>query len=219
MTCIGGICRDREVLCARGRDDDRGGTLPAGMLYILVMLLLSVGLCGGGDLERPRCTDLTPLLSTLFFLSGSTFSPWRVSKLGRRLDAPDGFSVISVREVLRSMLFDRMFRGKVSAKLDSVTSRMSDKGRVLAQEEAMECPLGSLRLVPSMPPQPVLWLWSESGEARKDESLTLSGEGCRSGGWSLVGGGCECPDPFSSRPAISENVIAAYRQLLRVTEL
>jgi hypothetical protein len=57
VMCMGGICcgcRVREVLGARGRDDDRGGTLPAGMLYMLDMLLLSAGLDGDGDLEvRP----------------------------------------------------------------------------------------------------------------------------------------------------------------------
>ena len=42
--------------------------------------------------------------------------------------------------------------------------------------------------------------------------LARSGEGLDSIRCSLPGGGCECPDPFSSRPAISEKVIAAYRQ-------
>jgi hypothetical protein len=145
VMCMGGICcgcRVREVLGARGREEDRGGTVLAGMLYMLDMLLLSAGLDGDGDLEvRPLWRDLMPLLSMLVFLSGSTFSPCRLSLLGRRLVATEGFRDISVREVLRGKLFVRTFRGKVSAKLDSVTSRMSDKGRGFAQQEAMECPL------------------------------------------------------------------------------
>lgn len=56
MIFIGGICcRVLEVLCARGLDEDRGGTLLAGMLYILVILLSSATLAGDGVLEeRPR---------------------------------------------------------------------------------------------------------------------------------------------------------------------
>jgi hypothetical protein len=53
---------------------------------------------------------------------------------------------------------------------------------------------------------------SDSGEASRDEILVRSGERRALGSCSLTSGGCECPDPFSSRPAISENVIAAYRQ-------
>ena len=68
-----------------------------------------------------------------------------MSLLGRRRDAQDGFSDMSVREVLRGRAVIMMLRGKVSAKLDSVTSRMSDKGLGFAQEEAIECPLGSPR--------------------------------------------------------------------------
>ena len=79
-----------DELRARVRDDDRGGTLPRGMLYILVMLLLSTGLGGDGVLDgRSRWTDLMPLLSKLVFLSGSLFSTLRVSTLGRRLEATD----------------------------------------------------------------------------------------------------------------------------------
>ena len=94
---------------------------------------------------------MMPLLSMLFFLAGSMFSACRVSKLGRRLDATDGFSDISVRDVLRGRLLNMTFRGRVSATLDSVTSRMSDRGRGFAHEEATECPLGSPRLLLPMP--------------------------------------------------------------------
>lgn len=78
--CIGGICggcRDWDAVRARERDEDRGGTLPGGMLYILETLLLSVGLGGDGDLEGgwPPGMDRIALLSTLVFLSGSLFSP------------------------------------------------------------------------------------------------------------------------------------------------
>lgn len=160
VMCIGGICcgcRVREVLGARGREDDRGGTVPAGMLYMLDMLWLSAGLDGDGDLDvRPLWMDLMPLLSMLFFLSGSTFSPYRLSLLGRRLVATEGFRDISVREVLRGKLFVRAFRGRVSAKLDSVTSRMSDKGLGFAHEEAVECPLCSPRWMLSMPSRAVI---------------------------------------------------------------
>lgn len=105
VMCIGGICcgcRVREVLGARGREEDRGGTLPAGTLYILHMLTLSAGLDGDGVLEaRPLQVDLIPLLSMLFFRSGSMFSPCRLSLLGRRPVAAEGRRDISVREMLR----------------------------------------------------------------------------------------------------------------------
>ena len=121
--------------------------------------------------------DLMPLLSMLFFLSGSTFSPWRLSLLGRRLAATEGFRDMSVRELLRGKLVVRAFRGRVSAKLDSVTSRMSDNGRGFAHEEAMECPLCSPRWLPSVPLRAMIWPLSDAGEARKEEILARSGEG------------------------------------------
>jgi hypothetical protein len=72
------------------------------MLYILLMLLLSAGLAGDEDLgDRPRWADLMPLLSMLGLRSGSLFSPLRMSMLGRRLDATEGFRDSSRREVLR----------------------------------------------------------------------------------------------------------------------
>lgn len=94
LPCVAnfGRCgRVRETLRALVCDDDRGGTLPGGMLYILVML--------------SGLADLMPLLSMLVLLSGSLFSALRVSVLGRRLDV-------------------------VSARLGSVSSRMSDRGRI-----------------------------------------------------------------------------------------
>jgi hypothetical protein len=126
------------------------------MLYILLMLLLSAGLAGDGDLgDRPRWADLMPLLSMLGLRSGSLFSPLRMSTLGRRLDATEGFRDSSRREVLRKWFSERSFRGIVSAKLGSVSSRMSDRGRILAQEDALvDSPLGSPKLLPTMPPQP-----------------------------------------------------------------
>ena len=111
--------------------------LPGGMLYMLEMLK-SAGLDGDGVLlaGRPRCTDLAPLLSMLAFLSGSLFSANRMSMLGR-LDATEGFRDSSERDVQRNRLLSRgVFRGSVSAKLGSVISRISDRGRVLAHEEA-----------------------------------------------------------------------------------
>jgi hypothetical protein len=132
----GGGCRVREALRARTRDDERGGTLPGGMLYMLEMLN-SAGLGGDGVLlvGRPRCTGLAPLLSMLAFLSGSLFSAKRVSILGR-LDATDAFWHSSERDVLRSGLPSAGgLRDSVSARLGSVSSRMSDRGRVLAHEE------------------------------------------------------------------------------------
>lgn len=148
--------RDLEVLRARVRDEERRGTLPGGMLYILDMLLLSAGLGGDGVLEdRPRWTDLMPLLSKLIFRSGSLFSPLRLSPLGRRFEATDGFREISGRDVLRGSFSKTGFRSSVSARLGSVSSRMSERGRILAQEETLvECPLGSPKLLPTMPPQP-----------------------------------------------------------------
>jgi hypothetical protein len=151
------VARDLEALRARDRDEDRGGTLPGGMLYILDMLLLSARLGGDGDLEdRPRGAVLMPLLSKLVFLSGSLFSTLRVSMLGRRLDATEGFRKRSGRDALCESFSVFAFRASVSAKLGSVSSRMSDKGRIFAQDDAlMECPLGSPKLLPTIPPHPM----------------------------------------------------------------
>jgi hypothetical protein len=127
------------------REDDRGGTLPGGMLYILETLWLSIGLGGDGDLDDClRYIDLPPLLSMLVFLSTSRVSPHRVSMLGRHLDAAEGLRDTSGRDVLRGILplLVRSLRGMVSARLDSVSSRMSDKGRVFAHEGA--CREGAL---------------------------------------------------------------------------
>jgi len=163
------------------------------MLYTLSKLLLSSGLGGDGDLgDRPRCIDLMPLLSMLVFLSGSLFSALRLSKLGRRFDATEGLRESSRREVLRMWFSERSFRGMVSAKLGSVSSRMSDRGRILAQEDAlMDCPLGSLELPPTIPPHPNIWVLSVSGDVRNDAPLALANE---EPGWcpvSVPGGGCE----------------------------
>jgi hypothetical protein len=131
----GGGRRVREALRALTRDDERGGMLPGGMLYMLEMLK-SAGLGGDGVLlaGRPRCTDLAPLLSMLAFLSGPLFSASRVSMLGR-LDATEGFRASSERDVLRGRLQSKGgFRDSVSARLGSVSSRMSDRGRVFAHE-------------------------------------------------------------------------------------
>lgn len=66
------------------------------------MLILSAGLGGDGVLEkRPRWVDVMPVLSVLFFLSGS-FSTRRVSLLRRLLDETEAFRDISLREVLRA---------------------------------------------------------------------------------------------------------------------
>jgi hypothetical protein len=133
----GGGGRVLEALRALTRDDERGGILPGGMLYMLEMLK-SAGLGGDGVLlaGRPRCTDLAPLLSMLAFLSGSLFSANRVSILGR-LDATDGFRDISERDVLRRRLLSKGgLRGSISARLGSVSSRMSERGRVFAHEGA-----------------------------------------------------------------------------------
>lgn len=91
---------------------------------------------------------------------------------------------------------------------------MSDKGRVFAHDDATECPRCSPKLVLIMPPRPDTRLQSVSDEVRNDELLARSCNECGSDGWSLPDSGCERPDPFSSRPAISEKVIVAYRQPL-----
>jgi len=191
VICVGGFCccgRVLEALRARVCDDDRGGTLPGGMLYMLVMLLLSAGLGGDGDLVvRPRFPDRTPLLSMLFFRSGSLFSPLRVSMLGRRLDATDGFRESSAREALRECASDMSFRGIVSAKLGSVSSRMSDRGRILAQEDAlMDCPRSSPKLLPT-----ITWVLSDPGDVTNEEPLALSNEGQDSHCGPFPGEGCE----------------------------
>jgi hypothetical protein len=115
--------------------------------------LLSSGLFGDGvRLEvRPRFADLRPYrsVSWLFFLSGSLFSPYRLSMLGLR--RPDG---LRDKELLRAAESERSLGGIVSAKLGSVISRMSESERILGQGEALtESALGSERvLLLSMPP-------------------------------------------------------------------
>lgn len=121
----------------------------------MLEILKSAGLGGDGVLLRfrPRCADLRPLLSKLAFLSGSLFSANRESRLGR-LDAMDGLRVRSLRDMLRGRWFsDMSFLGIVSARLGSVSSWMSDSGRVLAQEVTLlDSPLGSGAL-PTKPPR------------------------------------------------------------------
>jgi hypothetical protein len=170
-----------EALRARVREEERGGTLPGGMLYILDMLLLSAGLGGDGVLEdRPRWTNLMPLLSRLVFLSGSLFSPQRFPILGRRLEATEGCRERSGRDVLRDCLSGRGLRSRGSARLGSVSSRISDRGRIFVHEETlMECPLSSPKLLPTMPPRPMTGLPSDPGDVRKETPLSLSNEGPR----------------------------------------
>lgn len=133
--------RVREALCVRMREDERGGTLVGGILYMLEMLMSGDGVLLGGC---PRCASRGALLSVLSFLSGSLFSASRASMLGR-LDAMDGLRDKSVRERLRGMLpSESSLCGIVSAKLGSVSSRMSDRGRGLAHDATLlESALGS----------------------------------------------------------------------------
>lgn len=72
--------------------------------------------------------------------------------LGRRLDVADGFRD---KGVLRAAAWsERSLCGIVSAKLGSVSSRMSDNGRTFAQEETLaEEALDSPNELPTMPPQ------------------------------------------------------------------
>jgi hypothetical protein len=119
---------------------------------------LSAGLGGDGVLEgRPRRPDLRPLLSELTFLSGSLFSG-RLSMLGRCFDTNEGFrdSDSDGRDELGARLDSEWsLCGIASARLGSVSSRMSDKGRVFAQDGALaECPLGSPKVLLTMPLQP-----------------------------------------------------------------
>lgn len=124
------------------------------MLYILDMLWLSAGLGGEGVLEaRPLWIDLMPLLSRLIFRSGSLFSTLRISMLGRRLDATDVFRDKSGRDALREGLSERGFGGSGSARLGSVSSRISDRGRIFDHEDGLTgCPFGSPKSLPTMPP-------------------------------------------------------------------
>lgn len=205
-------CRFREALRTRVREEDRGGTLPGAMLYILETLLLSAGLGGDGVLEDlPRYIDLPPLLSVLVFLPGSRFSPCHVSVLGRRLDAADAFCVTSGRDVLRGRLLSECNRrGTVSARLGSVSSRMSDKGRTFAHAGACrEGALGSLEELPTIPPLLATRLLFKSGDVAEDELLPRSREGRVPENGPAPGWYCEWFDPFNSRPASSASVIAA----------
>lgn len=145
--------------------------MPGGMLYILDMLWLSAGLGGDGVLEvRPLWTDRMPLLSWLVLRSGSLFSPLRVSKLGRRLEATDGFRERSGRDALHDGLSERGFGGGGSARLGSVSSRISDKGRILDHEDALPgCPFGSPKSLPTM-----LLQLSVLYDSRNEGALSLS---------------------------------------------
>jgi len=87
--------------------------------------------------------------------------------LGRRRDATDTFRETSVREAQGR-------RAIVSAKLGSVSSRISDRGRVLAHEDAIECPLGSPTVLPTMPPQAGARLPSGPSGVRNEEPLGCS---------------------------------------------
>lgn len=118
---------------------------------------MSAGLGGDGVLEgRPRRPDLTPLLSRLTFLSGSLFSA-RPSMLGRCFDTSEGFrdSDSEGRDEFEKKLDSKWsLCGIASARFGSVSSRMSDKGRVFAQVGALvECPLDFPRVLLTMPPQ------------------------------------------------------------------
>jgi hypothetical protein len=180
---VNGGFRLREALWVRIREDERRGTLPGGMLYILEMLMSGDGVLLEG---RPRCADLAPLLSMLVFLSGSLFSASRASILGR-LDAMEGLRDRSTREVLRGKLLSEInLCGIVSAKLGSVISRISDRGRAFAHEVALlEFPLGSLKLLATMPPKAAT---SEAGDGGYEG---LSSEGRDSDGGPFPGDGCE----------------------------
>jgi hypothetical protein len=88
---------------------------------------------------------------------------------------------------------------------------MSDKGRTLAQDGTLvEKARGSLRVLPTMPPQPITWLGSGPVDAVVcGLPLALFGETRDSTGGPFPGGGCAKPDPFSTRSAISERVNAS----------
>lgn len=87
----------------------------------------------------------------------------------------DGFRVSSVRDALLiSCLSESNLFGIVSAKLGSVISRMSDKGRVLAQDVMLvELPRGSAWALPTMPTRSTPS--SSEGEGRA-EPLARSNE-------------------------------------------
>lgn len=57
--------------------------------------------------------------------------------LGRRFDTAEGLRDTSGRDALRGrLLSERSLRGMVSAKLGSVSSRMSDRGRAFVHDGA-----------------------------------------------------------------------------------
>jgi hypothetical protein len=112
--------------------------------------------------------------------------------LGRRFEATEGFRERSGRDALGRYFSVIGFRGSGSAKLGSVSSRISDRGRILAQEDAlMECPLGSPKSLLTMPPHPPTRLVSDLGDARNDVVLTLSNEGQDSDEGLFAGDGFE----------------------------
>lgn len=116
-----------------------------------------------------------------------------MSVLGRRLDAADGLRDTSGREVLRvKLLSDRSLRGIVSARLGSVSSRISDKGRDFIHDGA--CRDGALvspKELSTMPPLLMPRVPFDTGGATKDESLTRSNEGRASEHGPAPGCDCE----------------------------
>jgi hypothetical protein len=146
-------------------------------------------------------------VSWLVFVSGSLFSANLLSVLGRRLDATDGLRDTEV--LLGTEFSERSFGGMESTRLGSVSSLMSERGRIFAQEVTLaEIALGSPKTLLTIPPQPMTWVVvSDPGD---NAALVVpSVEQRSSEGWPFPGGGCEKPDPFSIRSAKSEKVKAS----------
>lgn len=145
MVGLSVVCRGWDAPHARTRDDERGGIVAGGILYILVMLLSSTALGGVGDPGScSRCRDAISLYSTLFVLSCSQVSVTRASTIGRGFEVADCLRDRSGRGKGWKVASERSFFGIVSAKLGSVSSRISDNGRILAHDVAqMDCPRGS----------------------------------------------------------------------------
>ena len=114
---------DRELLpCWRRREEDRGGTFPGGMLYILERSPGVLGEVSG---------DCLPLPS---FRNDGRFSRAAVTE---SLRAKETFLVCDAEDfLLRALLTDGFLLVR-SIKLGSVSSRMSESGRVAVDHGGM----------------------------------------------------------------------------------
>jgi hypothetical protein len=158
--------------------------------------VLSAGLGGDGVAEsRPL---LSEILFSVSFLPGPLFSAKWLSKLGRRLEATERFRE---SESLQAVFSGGSLRGATSTRLGSVSSRISDNGRVLVAQGGSPAVTQAEPFSNCKSPIALLTIFSRAGIAGGREirggSLTLSLNEFEEGGGPLPGGGGTNPDQFS----------------------